>query len=103
MPPIGWFVDADVLGLYHVLKAARRSTTDDVYSGLTDGFPVSVGMLDAIWMPLLKEHDLAILTKDARQRFRDTECEAIRSNSLGIFARPFVYHLIRSGGLTRVL
>ncbi|MGH8897970.1 MAG: hypothetical protein ACRDZ4_13355 [Egibacteraceae bacterium] len=96
-------MDADVLGLYHVLKAARRSTTDDVYSGLTDGFPVSVGMLDAIWMPLLKEHDLAILTKDARQRFRDTECEAIRSNSLGIFARPFVYHLIRSGGLTRVL
>lgn len=60
MPPAGWFVDADILGLYHVLKAARRSTTDDVYSGLTDDFPVSVGMTDAEWMSLLKGRDLAI-------------------------------------------
>lgn len=26
VPPTGWFINADVLGLYHVLHAARRSS-----------------------------------------------------------------------------
>ncbi|MGH8903767.1 MAG: hypothetical protein ACRDYA_19355 [Egibacteraceae bacterium] len=86
MPPAGWFIDADVLGLYRVLYHARRKSFDDVYSGLTDGFPVEVGMLDPEWMSLLKSRDLAVIIKDGRHRFRAAEREAIVVNGLGEFA-----------------
>lgn len=86
MPPAGWFIDADVLGLYHVLQAARRSSFDDIVSGLTDGFPVTTGMPDVDWMPEVAGRDLGIITKDARQRFRDAERQAIVDNELGVFA-----------------
>lgn len=86
MPPAGWFVDADVLGLYHVLHHARRSSAGDVVSGLTPGFPVEVGMADVEWMPLLNGRDFAVITKDARQRWRPAEQQAIRENELGVFA-----------------
>lgn len=79
-------MDADVLGLYRVLSAARRSSTDDVYSGLTDGFPVETGMHDDEWMPLLRGRDLAIITKDSRHRWRESERAAIIDNELGVFA-----------------
>lgn len=87
MPPGGWFVDADVLGLYHVLHAARRSSSNDVVSALTPEFPVQPDMGDVDWMPLVGEAgDLAIITKDARQRFRPAERQAIEDHQLGIFA-----------------
>lgn len=67
MPPGGWFIDADVLGLYHVLHAARRSSLNDVVSALTPDFPVEPQMGDVDWMPVVAEAgDLAIITKDAR-------------------------------------
>lgn len=58
----------------------------DVVSGLTPDFPVEVGMLDVEWMPLLNGLDLAVITKDARQRWRPAEQHAIIDNGLGIFA-----------------
>lgn len=93
-PPAGWFIDADILGLYHVLQAARRSSTDDVYSGLTEGFPVQPWMPDVEWMPLVGAREgLAVLTRDARQRFRDAERAAIVDNGLGVFAIRSRKHL----------
>lgn len=87
MPPRGWFIDADIMGLYHVLHAARRSSADDVVSGLTKGFPVHLRMHDLDWMPIIGDAgDLAILTKDAKQRFRPAERQAIEDYCLGIFA-----------------
>jgi hypothetical protein len=86
VPPAGWFIDADVLGLYRVLYAARRTSFNDVFSGLTPDFPVQVDMEDTRWMPLLKGRDLAVITKDRRQRFREEERQAIQDNTLGCFA-----------------
>jgi len=92
--PDGWFVDADILGLFHVLHAARRSSLDDVVSGLTRDFPVGPGMEDVEWMPLVgARENLAVLTRDARQRFRDAEREAIVDNRLGVFAIRSRKHL----------
>lgn len=87
VPPAGWFIDADVLGLYHVLHAARRSSTDDVVSGLSDDFAVDPRMGDVEWMPIVAgQGGLAIITKDARQRFRPAERLAIEELGLGMFA-----------------
>lgn len=93
MPPGGWFIDADVLGLYHVLHAARRSSTDDVVSGLTADFPVTPGMPDVDWMPIVSGRDLGIITKDGRQRFREAERQAIIDNELGVFALRSRQHM----------
>lgn len=85
--PGGWFIDEDLLGLAHVLAAARRPLADVHYPGDGhEGCPTP-GTYDEVWAAMITGRDWAVLRKDNRsaKRRRPVEYEAFTQAGLGVF------------------
>lgn len=85
--PGGWFIDEDLLGLAHVLAAARRPLGDVHHPGDGhDGCPAP-GTYDEEWAAMIAGRDWAVIRKDNRssRRRRPAEYHAFTQAGLGVF------------------
>ncbi len=81
-----YYVDADILGLGHVLTGLR---TDVTYPGFAGGrlhkrhrpaCPVTTTETpDTVWIPITAQHGWLIVTRDRRIQDHRREIEAVRT------------------------
>jgi hypothetical protein len=76
-----YFTDENTLGLG---KLRRRSGRDDVvYPGHEELAEVPLGTLDVVWMPVVAQHNLIVLTRDRRIRTRPAELRNSYTKGVG--------------------
>lgn len=90
---VGYYVDADLLGLAHVLASIRPDVT---YPGDLGGVvrkrlrppcPITTTDVDDdVWIPELARRGWIILTKDRHIRDRPAEAAAVIENAAKVFA-----------------
>lgn len=93
MKPL-WYVDADTLGLAHVLIRARRDVTFPGDDGIrhetswsTDPCVISDPETDdQIWIPTVTRAGMAIITRDKRIATRTAEINAVVASAARMFA-----------------
>jgi hypothetical protein len=91
---IRWYVDADTLGLAHILVQVRRDVTYPGDDGKrrnprwnTDPCPVTnTEVEDEIWIPQVARAGWAIITRDRHIRERFTEQAAVVAARARMFA-----------------
>lgn len=89
-----WYVDADTLGLAHVLKHCRRDVTFCGDDGIRDKpswkLPPCViqdtETGDDVWIPEVTRAGLAIISRDRRIATRTAEKNAVLSSNARMFA-----------------
>jgi hypothetical protein len=89
-----WYVDADTLGLAHVLVQVRRDVTFPGDDGLRSkplwNLPPCViertDTDDDVWIPTVTRQDLAIITRDKKIESRTAEKDAVVAARARMFA-----------------
>lgn len=89
-----WYVDADTLGLAHLLAAARTDVTycgdDGIRKKRRLNLPPCViqdsDTDDDIWIPAVTDQGLTIITRDVHIEQRSSEIAAVIASSARMFA-----------------
>lgn len=86
--PIGFYVDADLIGLGKLLVQVRRDVT---YAGDPGGLgidkrprppsPIQPGAKDEVWIPRIAQEGWIVITKDRHMEVRPAERDLIIASS----------------------
>jgi hypothetical protein len=90
---VRFYIDADILGLAHVLAALRPDTTYPgdpgtvIHKRSRPPCPIaSPGALDPIWLPIVAEREWLVITRDGNIAQHRAEIDAVKEHGVKLVA-----------------